>query len=68
MLASVKSFAVPAAKKGLKLPLTRWSNGMTLFYYCKGGGFESHPSNMPVIFFTDSGKVLSIQTHIGVYG
>ena len=30
-------------------------------YFCKGGGFESHPSNMPVIFFPrNRGKALSI--------
>ena len=35
--------------------------GMTLLQKCKGRGFESHQSNMPVIFFTELGKVLSIQ-------
>ena len=29
--------------------------------YCKGLGFESHPSNMPVIFFLTTRKVLELQ-------
>ena len=37
--------------------------GKTLLLNCKGRGFESHPSNMPVILpiFTRLGKVPSIQ-------
>ena len=37
---------------------------------CKGRGFESHPSNMPVIFFSpDSGESTqyAVLTHIGVW-
>ena len=40
-------------------------NENKIFLMIKGRVFQSHPSNMPVIFFTELGKVLI--THVIVY-
>ena len=72
-LTSLIIVAVPAAKtldsNCLQLPGNLGSLvGKTLLQNCKGRGFESHPSNMPMIFFhrTRESTEYTVLTHIGV--